>query len=183
MDNRHFSADALTSLSMLIRDFSASDADAVNAVALAAFAQYEGVYSDWHSLVRGVASTADLARHAEIIVAEDGGRLIGAVAYCPPGSEPRAEFFEPDWPIIRMLVVAPDARGKGVGRRLTEACIERARRDGAQSISLHTSPAMAAALALYQRIGFRRVRALPDRFGVPYGLYRLDLDHHGSAPG
>jgi ribosomal protein S18 acetylase RimI-like enzyme len=166
---------------MLIRDFSAADAAAVNEVALAAFAQYQGVYSDWEILIRGVASTSDLALHSQVIVAEDGARLVGAVAYCPPGSEPRAGFFEPDWPIIRMLVVEPDARGKGVGRRLTEACIDRARRDGARLIALHTSPAMEAALALYLRMGFKLVRSLPDRFSVPYGLYALDLGPHGSV--
>jgi GNAT superfamily N-acetyltransferase len=160
---------------MLIRDFSAGDSASVNAVALAAFAQYRGVYSDWETLVRGVAATADLADHSQLLVAEDGGRLVGAVAYCPPGSEPRAEFFEPDWPIVRMLVVEPAARGRGVGRRLTEACIERARRDGAPLIALHTSPAMEAALAMYLGMGFKLLRPLPDRFGVPYGLYALDL--------
>lgn len=165
---------------MRIRDFNAGDAAAVNAVALAAFAQYQGIYDDWDTLVRGVAATADLARHAEIIVAEDGGRLIGAVAYCPPRSQPRAEFFDPEWPIIRMLVVEPSARGQGIGRRLTDACLERARRDGAELISLHTSPAMAAALAMYRRMGFKLLRRLPDRFGVPYGLYALDLVADGE---
>jgi ribosomal protein S18 acetylase RimI-like enzyme len=74
-----------------------------------------------------------------------------------------------------MLVVDPRARGKGIGRSLTEACIERARRDGASAISLHTSPAMEAALALYLKMGFELERPVPDRFGVPYGVYLLRL--------
>jgi ribosomal protein S18 acetylase RimI-like enzyme len=74
-----------------------------------------------------------------------------------------------------MLVVAPQARGQGLGRSLTQACIDRARRDDAAAIALHTSPAMAVALALYLRMGFRLERRVPDRFGVPYGVYLLDL--------
>jgi ribosomal protein S18 acetylase RimI-like enzyme len=132
-----------------IRPFSTADAEAVNALALAAFAQYEGVYSDWEALTRGVGAMAGLAGQGEIIVAGEGGGIVGAVAYFAPGTSPRADFFEPEWPIIRMLVVAPAARGQGVGRRLTEECVARARRDGAAVIALHTSPAMAAALALY----------------------------------
>ncbi|HEX8572569.1 MAG TPA: GNAT family N-acetyltransferase [Allosphingosinicella sp.] len=157
---------------MTVRDFSPADAEAVNAVALAAFAQYEGVYSDWDALARAVGSMAGLARGGRILVAEDAaGTIVGAVAYVGPGAGPRADFFEPEWPIVRMLVVDPAARGQGIGRRLTQACIDQARRDGAAAIALHTSPAMAVALELYLRMGFRLEKAVPDRFGVPYAVY------------
>lgn len=160
---------------MQIRPFAKADADAVNAVALSAFAQYQGIYQDWETLTRSVGSMSSLADHAELIVAEDGDHLVGAVAYCPPGSAPRAEFFAPEWPIIRMLVVEPSARGKGVGRQLTDQCIERAQLAGATLISLHTSPAMAVALAMYLKMGFKLERVVPPRFGVPYAVYTLDL--------
>lgn len=157
---------------MIVRDFSPADADAVNAVALAAFAQYAGVYSDWEALARGVGSMASLAESGRIVVAEDpAGIIVGAVAYVGPNAGPRADFFEPQWPIVRMLVVDPAARGQGIGRRLTQACIDHARRDGAAAIALHTSPAMEAALALYLRMGFRLEKEVPDRFGVPYAVY------------
>lgn len=161
---------------MLIRRFRGADAAAVNAVALAAFDQYRGVYDDWETLRRGVGEMASLAATAEILVAEapEGG-IAGAVAYVGPGREPRADFFAPEWPIVRMLVVDPAARGQGIGRGLTEACIELARRDGARAIALHTSPAMEVALGLYLRMGFRLERSVPDRFGVPYGLYLKPL--------
>jgi len=166
---------------MIIRPFAPADATAVNRVALAAFAQYEGVYRDWDRLMRGVGATAGLAEAGEIVVAEDGaGDIVGAVAYFGPEAGPRPDFFAPHWPIVRMLVVDPAARGRGIGRRLTEACIARARRDGADAIALHTSPAMAAALALYLRMGFRLERRVPDRFGVPYGLYLKDLADGGE---
>ena len=163
------------SVSIPIRAFEGADSEGVNSVALAAFAQYRGVYSDWETLERAVGRMSDLAAESKLLVAEEGGRIVGAVAYCPPFSEPRAGFFEPHWPLIRMLVVAPEARGRGVGRGLTEACIERARRDGAAAIALHTSPAMEVALSLYLRMGFRLERRVPDRFGVPYAVYLLEL--------
>ena len=162
-------------MGVTIRPFAAADSKAVNALALAAFAQYEGVYSDWEALTRGVGAMAELAGQGEIVVAEEDGGIVGAVAYFAPGSSPRAEFFEPEWPIIRMLVVDPAARGRGLGRLLTEQCVTRARRDGAGAIALHTSPAMAAALGLYLKLGFELQRRLPDRFGVPYGVYLMDL--------
>jgi ribosomal protein S18 acetylase RimI-like enzyme len=112
-----------------------------------------------------------LADKGEIIVAEDAGEVAGAVAYFAPNSGPRPNFFAPEWPIIRMLVVDPAARGQGIGRRLTDECIARAGRDGAAEIALHTSPAMEVALAMYLRMGFRLEREVPDRFGVPYAVY------------
>lgn len=74
-----------------------------------------------------------------------------------------------------MLVVDPAARGQGIGRRLTEACLDRGRRDGAEVIALHTSPAMDVALGLYLRMGFRLEKKVPDRFGVPYAVYLKPL--------
>jgi ribosomal protein S18 acetylase RimI-like enzyme len=158
-----------------IRPYAPSDAEQVNAVALAAFAQYRGMYDDWEAIERGVGATAALARSARLLVAQEAGRVVGAVAYVPPFGVPRADFFGPEWPIIRMLVVDPTMRGRGIGRALTEQCIEVARRDGAAAIALHTSPAMAVALALYLRMGFRLERQVPDRFGMPYGLYLKPL--------
>jgi ribosomal protein S18 acetylase RimI-like enzyme len=114
---------------------------------------------------------AALAETGEILVAEAEGAVVGAVAYIGPGRSPRADFFEPEWPIIRMLTVDPAARGQGIGRRLTQACLDLARRDAAEVIALHTSPAMEVALALYFRMGFKLLRRVPDRFGVPYAVY------------
>ena len=86
-----------------------------------------------------------------------------------------------------MLVVDPAYRGHGVGRALTNACIRRAERDGASRVALHTSPIMEVALAMYRRMGFERVRAVPPIHGVPYDVYvkRLGLGLPGepAAPG
>ena len=78
---------------------------------------------------------------------------------------------------IRLLAVAPHARGRGVARRLVEECIRRARASGASEIGLHTSKSLASAIALYERMGFARV---PERDFHPDGAelvqaYRLSL--------
>lgn len=85
---------------MLIRPLSATDAETVNSVALAAFAQYQGIYSDWHQVMQGVGSMASLANSAEILVADLDGTIVGAVAYLGPGVQPRADFFRDEWAII-----------------------------------------------------------------------------------
>jgi len=162
---------------MILRDFRSDDADDVNRVALAAFEQYRDSYADWPAMAAGIGRMSSLAEHGELIVAEDHGAIVGAVAYIAP-EEPKAAFFDPAWPVIRMLVVDPAARGHGVGRALTEACIARARRDRSPVIALHTSPVMTVALPLYLRMGFVLLRAAPPIHGVPYGIYLKHLDAH-----
>jgi len=58
---------------------------------------------------------------------------------------------------LRLLVIHPKARGQGLGRRLTRACIAFARRAGYKKIVLWTQSHLAAARAIYQAEGFRKV--------------------------
>jgi ribosomal protein S18 acetylase RimI-like enzyme len=159
---------------VFVRDFRAADAPKLNGVALAAFIQFKDQYSDWPAMAAGVSKMSELAESGEIIVAEDGNQILGGVVYVP-GGKPKAAYFDQSWPIIRMLVVDPDGRGRGIGRRLTEECIERARRDGAPLIALHTTPIMAVAQPMYLRMGFELVRNSPPIFGVPYDIYVKSL--------
>jgi GNAT superfamily N-acetyltransferase len=158
----------------VLRAFSADDAAALNRVAVGAFKQFKGEYADWPAMERNISGMSDLAAHGEIIVAEIDGRIAGGVVYVGPG-QPKAAFFDPVWPIIRMLVVDPAARGHGLGRALTEECLRRARRDAAPVIALHTTPIMTVALPMYLRMGFRFLRDAPPIHGVPYGIYLMEL--------
>lgn len=154
----------------MLRDYRYNDAEAIVRVAQAAFAQFEQDYSDWPLFTANVAKMPELAKTGEIIVAEDGGQIVGAVAYVGP-QPPKAAFFEPGWPVIRMLVVDPAARGKGIGRQLTEECLRRAERDRSPVIALHTTPIMTVALPMYLRMGFAKVHDAPDILGVRYAVY------------
>ena len=159
---------------MLVRDFREADAGRVNEVALSAFAQFATVYDDWPAMAASVGNMAVLAQQGEIIVAEHAGDIIGAVAYIPP-HRPKAAYFDQAWPIIRMLVVDPSARGLGAGRALTDACVDRAVRDASPVIALHTSPIMTVALPMYLRLGFERIADAPSIRGVPYAVYLKQL--------
>lgn len=156
----------------LIRDYVDADGDEVNATALAAFSDYKDTIEDWPAMEARVTRMSQLPRdaNAELIVATVDGRVAGAVGYVGPGV-PKQEWFEADWPVIRMLVVHPRYRGRGIGRALTEECVRRARRDGAPMIALHTTPIMEVALGMYERMGFTKFRDCPTRYGFPYAVY------------
>jgi len=55
---------------------------------------------------------------------------------------------------LEELYVAPDRRGRGLGRALLEAAIELAREKGATHMDLATSEDDVAARGLYERLGF-----------------------------
>jgi len=58
---------------------------------------------------------------------------------------------------------------------LTTWCIEKAGEEGEKTIALHTSELMLGAQHIYKRLGFKQIEQLPDRFGISYWLFRLDL--------
>jgi ribosomal protein S18 acetylase RimI-like enzyme len=159
----------------VIRDFRQSDTTRVNALAIRAFEQFKDAYEDWPALQAKIGNLSALADVGEVIVAEVGGRIVGAVAYVGPGA-PKAAFFRPEWSIMRMLVVDPDARGLGIGRVLAEECLRRAKRDQASVFALHTSELMQVALPMYQRMGFEWASSAPAIHGVEYGIYVKELD-------
>lgn len=159
---------------MLLRDFETSDEAAIGSVALAAFKQFQSHYADWPAMASNVCRMADLAKTSELIIAERNGEVVGGVVYVGP-YKPKAAYFDQSWPIIRMLVVSPSHRAGGIGKMLTETCLERASRDHSPIIALHTSPIMSVALPMYLRMGFEKFRDAPDIHGVPYAVYTKSL--------
>ncbi len=94
---------------------------------------------------------------AEIWVATDADRrVLGSVTWCPAGSTWR-EIAHDDEGEFRMLAVAHDARGRGVGEALVRACLAAARKAGLAGVAISTMDGMTDAHRLYERLGFTRV--------------------------
>jgi DNA-binding MarR family transcriptional regulator/GNAT superfamily N-acetyltransferase len=68
---------------------------------------------------------------------------------------------------LRLLLVEPNARGTGLGRRLVEECIVFARSKGYRKLVLWTHAHLAAARAIYRKTGFKKLRRteVHDTFG------------------
>ncbi len=108
---------------------------------------------------------------------EDERGILGCVTFVPDASSPWAELLEEEEAGVRMLAVLPCAQGRGIGSRLLDTCIDRARAGQKRALMLHTTPWMQSAHRLYERAGFERLperdwRPLPE---VPLLAYRLPL--------
>ena len=115
--------------------------------------------ADYEPALRDVASRA---ASATVLVATDDARgpdVLAAVTVATRGG-PWAEQAVPGEAVIRMLAVAPQARGRGIGEALVRACLDAAREDGCTVVRLSSQEEMTAAHRLYERLGFVRTPSL-----------------------
>ena len=94
------------------------------------------------------------ARRERCWIAEVDGAVAGSV-FLVKRSDTTAK--------LRLLVLDRKARGLGLGRRLTQACIRHARAAGYRKLALWTQSHLAAARAIYQAEGFRKVSSTKHR--------------------
>ena len=153
-----------------------ADRAEIAALNVAAYEEFRPACGEeaWARMRTALEAVDPLAASAELLVVRDGGRILGSVAYLPAGRT--APPLPREWASVRMLAVAPHARGRGVAAALMCACIARARTEGAAVLGLYTTEMMDAARALYARLGFVEDAVLPPRHGQPCSRYRLDLD-------
>ena len=57
---------------------------------------------------------------------------------------------------FRFLAVDEKYRGHSLGRLLSEHCLQKAQKEGANELIIHTTEAMKLAWGMYERIGFKR---------------------------
>jgi ribosomal protein S18 acetylase RimI-like enzyme len=96
------------------------------------------------------------------------------MAFLVPSGNP-TDIFQKDWSYLRMVGVNAEYSGKGIGRKLTQLCIDYARKTNETTVALHTSEFMNAARHIYESMGFHKVKELELRLGKRYWLYLLEL--------
>jgi ribosomal protein S18 acetylase RimI-like enzyme len=97
---------------------------------------------------------------------EEDGAIIGVANIFRQGSTPRG--------YIANVAVLPEHRRKGIARKLTEACVDHARKRGDKTVTLDVIAENLPALQLYEKLGFE---TFASRHDLEY-----KRDHPVSAP-
>lgn len=163
-----------------IRDALPDEYPAIAEVTLAAYGEYfpaDPLPPLWLEYRNDLAAVDRRAKESEQIVAVLDGRIVGAVAFYPTGTEEGSQGRPPEWAGVRFLAVHPDARGRGIARTLTQECIRRARERGTKVLGLMTGSFMKAAQHVYDSMGFIRVPEIDEHISddIVGMQYRLDL--------
>ena len=162
-----------------VRDAGVEDLDQVSLLIRDAYQEYQANFSPevWEGYARDIMDVRSRLDTSELIVAENSGRLVGAVTFYPNTSPSDQGGWPAGWTGIRLLAVHPDARGMGIGRALMDECLRRSRLLSATALGLHTTELMGIARGMYERMGFVRVPEYDFQAGPEVVVlgYRLDL--------
>ena len=132
---------------LVLRPATAGDAAAIAAVIAASFAQYRGRLVPESGAFRETEATiaGELGRGAGVIVAEQGGEMLGCVLV----EEQEGDLY------FGRLSVLPSARGLGLAKRLIQAVEAEARRRGLSGVRLGVRIVLTDNQRLFQALGYR----------------------------
>ncbi|WP_137703017.1 GNAT family N-acetyltransferase [Marimonas lutisalis] len=146
---------------VILRDLEIGDAGWLIEQHGVLYAREEGFDRTYEALVAEI--LADFIRNHDPKcergwIAEENGQRLGSI-FCVRLDDETAK--------LRLFLLTPAARGKGLGRRLLQTCMQYARDSGYKRMQLWTHESHRAACALYAGAGWRCVSSKPvHSFGV-----------------
>ncbi len=157
-----------------LREGRPEDLERAEALVREAYAEFRPQFTPeiWQKWMDNV-SLAVHSPEGVLLLAEVAGELAGVVKFYPDARQSGLGRWPAGAASMRILAVAPRFRGRGVGTRLVQECLRRAKVLGLRTIYLYTGEFMHAARRIYEGLGF--VRA--PEFEKPPGplAYRLDM--------
>jgi GNAT superfamily N-acetyltransferase len=134
-----------------LRRATAADVEAIRALVAAAYRGYIPLLGRTPTPM--LSDVAAAVREHDVRVLDAGDRLVGVIELIA-----RVDHL---W--VHNVAIAPDAQGRGLGRRLLAFAEDEARRLGLPAIALLTNERYLANIAMYERYGYRETHREPYR--------------------
>ena len=156
---------------------SISDFEQLKSLGIESYSEFSEVLTNtnWdkmNSFLKSNENLTILIDQSTVFVCEYKSDIVGMIYLVPKGNP--TELFQENWSYIRFLGVNTEFRGKGIGKKLTDLCLEYAKENKEKHIALHTSEFMDPARAIYENIGFRKTKEI-EYLGKKYWIYLFDL--------
>lgn len=145
---------------IIIDELRVEEKEAVRRLLVESYQQYEDSYTNpnvWNEYLVNIKASVDNPDVDKILVAKSDQIILGTLQLFQSSEKayqkPELQIFSP---IIRLLAVHPQARGRGVAQELIRASRDYAKSQGANTLYLHSSDKMQKAIQLYEWLGFKR---------------------------
>ena len=113
----------------------------------------------YYDMLTNIGIQSEKPGTALLIAVSNIGQICGAVVYFSDmkqyGSGGTATL-ETNASGFRLLAVDPKFRGQGIGKLLSEKCINLAKDSGKSQLIIHSTKSMQVAWKMYEKLGFKR---------------------------
>ena len=155
-----------------------SDFDKLKSLGKESYTEFSKVLTKDHwdtmnSYLESDEGLTKLIGQSVVYVCQNESEIVGMIYLVSSGNP--TELFKDHWSYIRFLGVNTKFRGNGIGKKLTDLCIEYAKATNETHIALHTSEFMDSARVIYEKRGFKKTKAI-EYLGKRYWIYVLDLN-------
>jgi GNAT superfamily N-acetyltransferase len=145
---------------IIIDELVEDEKETVRRLLVESYQQYEHEYTNphqWEDYLANIKASVDNPDVKKILIAKNNVNILGTLQLFESSEKayqkPELQIFSP---IIRLLAVHPQARGRGVAQELLKAGLHFAKSQGANKLYLHTGDKMQKAIRLYEWFGFKR---------------------------
>jgi ribosomal protein S18 acetylase RimI-like enzyme len=161
----------------IYRKANLSDFDGLKSLGIESYSEFSKVLTkeNWlkmNSFLKSDDNLSQLIKLSTVFVCEKESTIIGMIYLVPNGNP--TELFKENWSYIRFLGVHTKYRGNGIGKKLTELCLDFAKQTDEKYIALHTSEFMDSARAIYEKRGFKKNKEI-QYLGKRYWIYLFEI--------
>lgn len=154
----------MNNFNYIIRNAFPSEFTVIGKLLIGVYSQLDGFpkEDEQPNYYKMLANIGDFTNHPEtelLVAVDNNNTILGAVVYFNDmqyyGSGGIATQ-EKNAAGFRLLGVDNNARGKGIGKLLTQECIKKATENNLNQVIIHSTLAMQTAWKMYENIGFQR---------------------------